>query len=112
MVAARSSLRRAIGRVVMAGRHDGVRRVRSVGVNQNARPRRGSRRGRDVRGGHDLHDPRPTGTFGSRSCRLPSWVLERADVAVAQRIEDVLDLLAGGRDRADVAAPAVGDPVP
>jgi len=36
VVAARSSLRRVIGRQVMAGRHDGVLRVRSVGVNQNA----------------------------------------------------------------------------
>ena len=50
--------------------------------------------------------------FGSRSCRLPSWMLQRADVAVAQRVEDVLDLLPGSRDRADVAAPASRDPVP
>ncbi len=48
----------------------------------------------------------------SASCRVSSRVLERADVAVAQRVEDVLDLLAGGRDRADVAAPALSDPVP
>ena len=51
------------------------------------------------------------GIFGKPSCRLPIWVLERADVAVAQRVEDVLDLLAGGRDRADVAASASRDPV-
>ena len=37
---------------------------------------------------------------------------ERADVAVTQRVEDVFDLLPGGRDRADIAAPALSDPVP
>ena len=65
--------------------------------------RSGSIRTRDLAadqnacGGHDLHDPRPTGvSWAAGSCRLPvlmgGWVLQRADVSVAQRIEHVLDL--------------------
>ena len=64
-------------------------------------------------GGHDLHDSRPTREPVPRwvSCHLPGRV-QGADVAVAQRVEDVLDLLAGRGDRADVSAPALSDPVP
>ena len=78
--------------------------------------RSGSIRTRDLAaesGGHDLHDlatdRRP---WAAVSCRLPGWVLQGADVAVAQRVEDVLDLLPGRGDRADVGAAPVGDPVP
>ena len=37
--------------------------------------------------------------------------VQGADVVVAQRVEDVLELAAGGGDDADVAAAAGGDPV-
>ena len=37
--------------------------------------------------------------------------VQGADVVVAQRVEDVLDLLSGGGDGADVAPAPVGDPV-
>ena len=83
---ARSSLRRVIGLQVVAGRHDGVRCVgRSGSISELDLATTGERGG-----GHDLHDSRPTrGSAVSRA--LP----ERTNMAVAQRVEDVVHLRPG-----------------
>ena len=88
------------------GRHDGVRgatgRSRSI------------RRATTPGGGLDLHDPRPTRFQSERrqSCRGRLAAQRCADVVVAQRVVHVLQLAAGSRDHADVAATAGRDSVP
>ena len=62
-------------------------------------------------GGHDLHDPRRPGESRRRCSCHPRQVFQGAYVAVAQRVEDKLQLAPGGSNTADVAAAMVGDPL-
>ena len=69
-----------------------------------------------ARGGHDQHDPRPP-QLAVGSCRRVAgpagWCGrgQAADAVVTQPVEDQLGQLPGGGDHADVAAPALRDPV-
>lgn len=67
-------------------------------------------RDRAVGGGHDLHDRAPTkrtGGGGRASCGPP---VQRADLPVAQRVVDVLELAAGRGHGGDVLPAAGRDP--
>ena len=68
-------------------------------VNQTGRPRR-------VRGGHDLHDPRPPRLRAGS--RRPG---QAADLVIAQPVEDQPGQLTGCGDDSDVAAASFADPV-
>jgi hypothetical protein len=63
-------------------------------------------------GGHDLHDPRRPGISQGWRSRHPRLMFQGAHVAVAQRIEDELQLTPCRGHGADVAAAAVCDPFP
>jgi hypothetical protein len=84
-----------------AGRHDGVRGALAGGVNQEATT--------PGVGGHDKNDPRRPGESRRRCSLRRRQGFQGAYVAVAQRVEDELQLAPGCGDRSDVAAAAVGD---
>jgi hypothetical protein len=94
-----SSLRRG-----KAGRHDGVRSAWSAGSI------RGSTTPRCVGVLTWTTPRRPVQGETAGSCRRPRGrvrvLVQGADVVVAQRVEDVLELTASGRDDADVVAAA------